>query len=316
MRGDKQPYVRFFPSDWLGGTRGMRAIESGVYITLIALMYERCEPLPDDRRRLARQCGCSEKAFTEILDGLIADSKVIVLGGGLWNDRVQREFNFRVENSNKAREAANARWENHNKNSDPNMQQECESNASGMLFQKPESRSQKPELERLDLTTFGLALSAACAAARAQGPEFIRIPTNKFEKRREEITIFEGNVLEFEGLYPDVDVRAQLRAMRGWSISNKEKRKTAKGMMRFVNRWLADKQDKGSNNGTNGYRNGQRAQQSASGSFAAGISEAVDARARGDCLFGGEGEGDCGDAGGKITQADRDGAIEARADYH
>ena len=37
----KMPWIRFFPSDWLAGTRGMSAVETGVYITLIATMYER-----------------------------------------------------------------------------------------------------------------------------------------------------------------------------------------------------------------------------------------------------------------------------------
>jgi len=62
-RAQKQPYVRFFASDWLGGTRGMKAAEVGIYITLIAMMYERCEPLPEDHKRLARQCGCSVSVF-------------------------------------------------------------------------------------------------------------------------------------------------------------------------------------------------------------------------------------------------------------
>lgn len=43
-------------------------------------------------------------------------------------------------------------------------------------------------------------------------------------------------------LYPAVDVQAQLRAMKAWAISNPNRRKTAKGMPRFINRWLAEEQ--------------------------------------------------------------------------
>lgn len=50
---------------------------------------------------------------------------------------------------------------------------------------------------------------------------------------------------EMEGLYPAVDVMQQLRNMRGWSISNPGKRKTKKGIQRFITSWLAAEQDKG-----------------------------------------------------------------------
>lgn len=50
---------------------------------------------------------------------------------------------------------------------------------------------------------------------------------------------------EWKKLYPAVDVPQQLRAMRGWSMANPKKRKTRKGITRFVNGWLAREQDKG-----------------------------------------------------------------------
>lgn len=142
MRKDaKLPYVRFYASDWLGGTRGMKAAEMGVYITLIALMYERCEPLPEDHRRLARQCGCTPSAFKNALDMLVEDGKVDRTRNGLWNKRVEKEFTFRAENSQQSRKAAQKRWGKDNKNNGSSMQAQCEGNAVGMPNQKPEARS-------------------------------------------------------------------------------------------------------------------------------------------------------------------------------
>ena len=40
------PWFKFYPSDWLGGTRGLTAEETGVYITMIAMMYEAGGGLP------------------------------------------------------------------------------------------------------------------------------------------------------------------------------------------------------------------------------------------------------------------------------
>ena len=62
--------MAFFPSDWLAGTRGMTAAETGVYITLIAMMYERAEPLNFDRPKLARLCGIPAGSFRQVLSAL------------------------------------------------------------------------------------------------------------------------------------------------------------------------------------------------------------------------------------------------------
>lgn len=77
------PWVRFFPSDWLAGTRGMSAAETGIYITLVATMYERREPVPEHHERLARLCGTTVAAFARALDSLVAEGKVIRSEEGL-----------------------------------------------------------------------------------------------------------------------------------------------------------------------------------------------------------------------------------------
>lgn len=149
-KAQKQPYVRFFASDWLGGTRGMKASEVGVYITLIAMMYERCEPLPEDHKRLSRQCGCAASTFTTILEMLIEDGKITREESGLWNARVEKEFKWREKNSQQSSEAAHVRWEKAKENNSDEMPAQCERNASGMPSQKPETRSQKPEKKVLE----------------------------------------------------------------------------------------------------------------------------------------------------------------------
>jgi hypothetical protein len=49
---------------------------------------------------------------------------------------------------------------------------------------------------------------------------------------------------EWATLYPAVDVMQELRKMRGWLDSNPTNRKTATGILRFANRWLAKEQDR------------------------------------------------------------------------
>lgn len=69
----------------------------------------------------------------------------------------------------------------------------------------------------------------------------ITIPTNTGE----EFPISKTQVQDFQETYPAVDVMQELREMRSWSITNKPRRKTSKGMLKFVNTWLAREQDKG-----------------------------------------------------------------------
>ncbi|MBM6396182.1 YdaU family protein [Ochrobactrum anthropi] len=136
----KMPWVRFFPSDWLGGTRGMSAVETGIYITLIATMYERGEPIVEDHARLARLCGASNSAFKKALDTLIDEGKITRIEAGLWNDRVEKEQVYLSEKSEVGSRAANARWgKKHNKNNAANdadaLQTQCQGNAN----QKPDT---------------------------------------------------------------------------------------------------------------------------------------------------------------------------------
>ena len=46
-------------------------------------------------------------------------------------------------------------------------------------------------------------------------------------------------------LYPAVDIIQELRKMKGWLDSNPVKRKTRRGINRFINSWLSREQDKG-----------------------------------------------------------------------
>ena len=75
----------------------------------------------------------------------------------------------------------------------------------------------------------------------ASVPAVIALPTNTGD----EFPVTAEHVSEWAGLYPAVDVMQELRKMRGWLLSNPKKRKTAGGMLRFVNGWLAKEQNRG-----------------------------------------------------------------------
>lgn len=74
------------------------------------------------------------------------------------------------------------------------------------------------------------------------------------DKSRYRIT--EGMVREWGALYPAVDIMQDLRGMKGWLDANPGKRKTRRGILRFITGWLARTQDRGGNRPQDARRQG------------------------------------------------------------
>lgn len=71
-------------------------------------------------------------------------------------------------------------------------------------------------------------------------PSIIQLTLN--DKSLYDVTQNDFN--EYEELYPNVDVMQELRKMKGWLNANPTKRKTKRGIKRFINNWLSREQDK------------------------------------------------------------------------
>ncbi|RIY01480.1 DUF1376 domain-containing protein [Aureimonas flava] len=102
------PWVKFFPSDFLADTRGMSASEIGVYITMVAMMYDRQGGIPYEPARLARVCGASNSMFAKIIQSLTDSGKLRLADGLLISDRALAEDLERTVRIEKAREAGKA----------------------------------------------------------------------------------------------------------------------------------------------------------------------------------------------------------------
>lgn len=61
----------------------------------------------------------------------------------------------------------------------------------------------------------------------------------------EAFPIFEADVSEWSSAFPAVDVRQQLAAMRSWLNANQTRRKTRRGMRKFIVSWLDRRQNSG-----------------------------------------------------------------------
>jgi uncharacterized protein YdaU (DUF1376 family) len=132
------PFFQFYPSDWLAGTRGLTASETGIYITLVAMMYETEAPVPSDTKRLSRLCGCTPSAFKKAVEGLLSTGKLTQDERGFFNRRVEIEIEKRSEKRAAAKQSANRRWEKTKEN-------QATANANASVPQCERNANQKPE---------------------------------------------------------------------------------------------------------------------------------------------------------------------------
>jgi len=63
-------------------------------------------------------------------------------------------------------------------------------------------------------------------------------------KSGEDFAVIEELVAELEPLYPAVDIKTTLREMKGWLTGNPDRRKTKRGIRKFICGWLQREQEK------------------------------------------------------------------------
>lgn len=110
------PWFRFFPNDWLTGTMGLTATERGVYITLVAMIYDHGGPISRNAHDLHRHCALSKAAFERVLNSLVRQCKILDSDGMLMNSRAQNELHMRDSRVQSAKQAATQRHEKSQEN--------------------------------------------------------------------------------------------------------------------------------------------------------------------------------------------------------
>lgn len=101
----------------------------------------------------------------------------------------------------------------------------------------------KESIEKHSIVKNSNRLSGATDAASgpASSPIVYQLPLNT----KKPYPITKADIKEWHDLYPAVDIKAELRKMRGWLDANPQRRKTDRGIKRFINSWLSREQDRG-----------------------------------------------------------------------
>ncbi len=156
-------------------------------------------------------------------------------------DQLEEKKNYMKDYMRKYREKQKQLANNDCKtNSKVNSKTNSKVNVSSLDIDKEEDKEEDKEIKDIYIAQSDKITHEPTPTE----PSVITITLND----KSEYPIYQSMVDEWNELYPNVDVLQELRKMKGWSNANPAKRKTKKGIQRFINAWLSREQDKPSYN--------------------------------------------------------------------
>ena len=161
----------------------------------------------------------------------------------LWSDSLIRRMSLREEKKEKAKKAAQVRWGKNAETSTFPKNEKCERNAdaskSDAIKRKGKERKGKEKESKVKENKD--ILHGAKTPVPENGKTFIKLSLNDGS----EYQVKESQVEEWTELYQAVNIKQELRKMRGWLDANPHRRKTSRGILRFITNWLSKEQDQG-----------------------------------------------------------------------
>lgn len=234
----RQYYFRFYVRDWLSDpiVSGLDLQEKGIYITLLALLWNESNcSLPNDDR-IARMLRMSTPAWRKKRDEFIELGLLeVVDSNSLVNPRLLREFGIFEDKSAMRSQAANVRW---------NKVRETPEQEDNSAATHP-PRSALPKREQLrDQNTLDMFEGAQDASANTDKRDETAVANlTLIGDRNYPVT---KDVLDtFQRLYPTISVADELRKMEAYLYANPNKRKTLRGIKSSINYWLSLAVDRG-----------------------------------------------------------------------
>lgn len=220
----------------------------GVYWAVVERLYtlDNHKLTAKDIPYLCRLLNIDEAAIRQVLGTLSAVGLLTRSNGKAWSSRrVSRETAKAEQIAENRRQNLNAYWEKKksdiNKNGDKDTKEIKKPNP---LDNKYKDKDKYKDKYKDSIENF---CSEPCKTASEPDPgsEAIEeIPTNRYGSVGEVFRVTQEFLDELQEAYPAVDVKAELKRLRSWSLANGSKRKTLGGMPRFINAWMAKTQDR------------------------------------------------------------------------
>lgn len=253
----KRPAFQFYTADWQGNSKLRRCshIHKGVWVDVMCLMHDSDEygvlrwPLED----IAQAVGCSIRLLRELV------SKGVLKGAEL-GQRIEA-FIYTPRHAGKdgvpvtlLPEQEGPIWYSSRMVRDEYVRSK---RGEGTRFGDEPKPTPNPTIgdEPTQREGCGPSTSSSTSSSKDQkhvgnapngarhaddSPILITLPL----REGGEFEVRQSLVAEVEPLCPAVDVPATLKEMKLWLVGNPDRRKTRKGVKRFITNWLKTEQDK------------------------------------------------------------------------
>lgn len=238
------PYMQFYVADYLADTMHLSTEEHGAYLLLIFNYWQTGKPLP--KNRLAGIARLSNDRWTDVERSL---NEFFIDDGNTWiHQRIERDL-LTVKGAQSQRSEAGKISAQKRAQKKAKENQSQSNDRSTGVERDGNDRSTNIDTDKdKELKDKHLLSGAEKNQLQTGDPVFITLPLND----ETEFPVTESMLVEYGGLYPSVDVRQELRNQRGWLLSEPSKRKTKRGIKKFINGWLSREQDRGPKPGAGG----------------------------------------------------------------
>lgn len=225
----ERPFMQLYVSDFIGDTLHLSTEQIGAYMLLLMAMWNAGGKLPSDEAKLARVTRMSVKKWKSIADDLLPFFEVS--GDEIRHNRLTKELQ-KSESKSQSRAAAGA----------------AGGAAKALKDQEARVAIAKRSPQHLPDTITreeSSSLRSEDSSEPKKSPPTVRAVIELPATSNEIVPVTEADIDEWRSAFPAVDVIQQLRSMRQWLIANPSRRKTKRGMRKFVVQWLSRKQDQG-----------------------------------------------------------------------
>ena len=157
----KGPFFQFYPDDWRGGVRHLSLEARGLYIDLLAAMWERKGGLPDDPRWLSTHIGVDVRVLKRVLPSLISEDKIKRIDGFLSNKRMMVDISRYMRRTGTFGAPQNDAPDDYQNDGFDDAETACDDDTSrGDVPEIPEqmsgrSRTSPADLEKMPLFSLG-----------------------------------------------------------------------------------------------------------------------------------------------------------------
>ena len=216
------PYLSLWTDAYIADTTHLTNEEHGVYLRLLMSAWRSGRAsLPNDEKRLRLMVGMSVEEWDSVRDAILAF--FTVEDGRLVQKRLRKEWDTSVARKESGRKGGRTTQANRQA--------------------KPKQTSKQTLKRKSSLPSPSPSPSLSSDPSPDSCAEFIRLPL--VGNGAGEAIITSDQVEGWKKSFPDVNVVQQLRNIREWLIHNPKRRKTDRGIGRFVVGWLSKEQDKG-----------------------------------------------------------------------